>query len=95
MVIEDQVFSQAPAQQWVLSLYFRNHLLDFLVTRAKTFRDRPPADYDPLHPPLVKPGLESSKAEEETSGKLTTCRRFPTVPSHSLPRKRGRVRPGD
>jgi nitrate/nitrite transport system ATP-binding protein len=35
----------------------RNHLLDFLVTRAKSFRDQPPDRYDPLHPPLVKPGL--------------------------------------
>jgi hypothetical protein len=55
MTIEDQVSPQAPARQRVLSLYFRNHLLDCLVTRAKTFRDQPPADYDPLHPPLVKP----------------------------------------
>jgi hypothetical protein len=52
-----------PGAQWVLSLYFRNHLLDFLVTRAKTFRGQPPADYDPLHPPLVKPGLESEPEE--------------------------------
>jgi hypothetical protein len=53
------MFPQASARQWVLQLYFRNHLLDFLVTRTKTFRGHPPADYEPLHAPLVKPGLES------------------------------------
>ena len=82
MTIGDQVFPQAPVRQWVLSLYFRSHLLDFLVTRARTFRGQPPANYDPLHPPLVKLGFgvrtRRSKPEEETSGKLTTCRHFPT-----------------
>jgi len=63
ITIEDQVFPQAPARQWVLSLYFRNHLLDCLVTRAKAFRDQPPGDYDPLQRPLVKPGLESEPEE--------------------------------
>ena len=42
------MFPQAPTRQWVSSLYFRNRLLDFLVTRTKTFRDQPPANYDPL-----------------------------------------------
>jgi nitrate/nitrite transport system ATP-binding protein len=35
----------------------RNHLVDFLVSRSKDFTAQPPAGYDPLHPPLVKPGL--------------------------------------
>jgi nitrate/nitrite transport system ATP-binding protein len=35
----------------------RNHLVDFLVTRSKQFAETAPADYDPRHPPLVKPGL--------------------------------------
>ncbi len=35
----------------------RNHLVDFLVSRSKSFTERPPADFDPLHPPLVTPGL--------------------------------------
>jgi nitrate/nitrite transport system ATP-binding protein len=35
----------------------RNHLVDFLVSRSKSFTEAPPADYDPLHPPLVTPGL--------------------------------------
>ncbi|MGQ9371446.1 ABC transporter ATP-binding protein [Azospirillum sp. ST 5-10] len=34
----------------------RNHLLDFLVTRSRTFRDAPPPGYDPRHPPVVRPG---------------------------------------
>jgi nitrate/nitrite transport system ATP-binding protein len=34
----------------------RNHLIDFLVTRSRTFRDEPPADHDPRRPPVVRPG---------------------------------------
>lgn len=33
----------------------RNHLIDFLVTRAKTFKEVLPAGYDPRKPPLVRP----------------------------------------
>ena len=36
----------------------RNHLVDFLVTRSKEFRNNVPAGYDPMHPPQVLPGLE-------------------------------------
>ena len=36
----------------------RNHLVDFLVKRSKTFRDQPPAGYDPRHPPVIRPGLD-------------------------------------
>ena len=32
----------------------RNHLIDFLVSRSVTFRDAPPAGYDPRHPPTVR-----------------------------------------
>jgi len=35
----------------------RNHLVDFLVTRSKQFSEAMPAGYDPMHPPLVAPGL--------------------------------------
>jgi nitrate/nitrite transport system ATP-binding protein len=35
----------------------RNHLVDFLVTRSREFNQRPPANYDPRHPPQVTPGL--------------------------------------
>lgn len=31
----------------------RNHLIDFLVSRSKTFRDAPPDGYDQRNPPLV------------------------------------------
>lgn len=31
----------------------RNHLIDFLVSRSRTFRDAPPAGYDPRNPPVV------------------------------------------
>lgn len=33
----------------------RNHLIDFLVTRSKSFRDAIPAGYDRRHPPVVRP----------------------------------------
>jgi nitrate/nitrite transport system ATP-binding protein len=39
----------------------RNHLIDFLVTRSRTFRDAPPPGFDRRHPPMVRPaqaGLE-------------------------------------
>ncbi len=38
----------------------RNHLVDFLVSRSKEFTERPPANYDPRHPPLVTPGLAAA-----------------------------------
>ena len=33
----------------------RNHLIDFLVTRSKSFKDEIPADYSKRHPPIVRP----------------------------------------
>ncbi|MFO1028776.1 MAG: ABC transporter ATP-binding protein [Acetobacteraceae bacterium] len=33
----------------------RNHLIDFLVARSKTFRDGVPADHDRRRPPVVRP----------------------------------------
>ncbi len=42
----------------------RNHLVDFLVTRSKQFAAEVTADYDPLNPPLVKPGLNEKLAVE-------------------------------
>ena len=35
----------------------RNHIMDFLVTRSKTFAADMAADYDPRHPPVVRPGI--------------------------------------
>ncbi|TGD99287.1 ABC transporter ATP-binding protein [Methylobacterium nonmethylotrophicum] len=40
----------------------RNHLIDFLVTRSRSFKDARPADYDPRHPPVVRPTLSDSDA---------------------------------
>ncbi len=37
----------------------RNHLIDFLVTGSRTFRDHIPPKYDPMKPPLVRPGATS------------------------------------
>jgi nitrate/nitrite transport system ATP-binding protein len=36
----------------------RNHLIDFLVTRSKTFKNEIPADYDRRKPPLVRPSAQ-------------------------------------
>ncbi|MBC7779280.1 MAG: ABC transporter ATP-binding protein [Proteobacteria bacterium] len=35
----------------------RNHLVDFLVNRSKTFRDETLAGFDPASPPVLRPGL--------------------------------------
>jgi hypothetical protein len=80
------VFPRAPVRQ---------SLTGFPGTRAKTFRDQPPAGYDPLHPPLLKPGLESEPEEAKPKKRPAAndyMPPFPNRPSHSLPRKRGRVR---
>jgi nitrate/nitrite transport system ATP-binding protein len=45
----------------------RNHLIDFLVTRSKTFRDAIPADYDPRRPPLVRPAAQPQQASPQDS----------------------------
>ena len=45
----------------------RNHLVDFLVSRSKVFTERPPADYDPRHPPHVTPGLAAGAADVSLS----------------------------
>ncbi|MGQ3284449.1 ABC transporter ATP-binding protein [Bosea sp. (in: a-proteobacteria)] len=36
----------------------RNHLIDFLVVRSKSFRDDIPEGYDRRHPPIVRPGAD-------------------------------------
>jgi nitrate/nitrite transport system ATP-binding protein len=45
----------------------RNHLIDFLVDRSKVFASDSP-DYDPRHPPLVTPGLDSAAATLAPAG---------------------------
>lgn len=37
----------------------RNHLVDFLVSRSKRFREQLPESYDPKHPPVVMPGVDA------------------------------------
>ncbi|MGX7741775.1 ABC transporter ATP-binding protein [Rhodopseudomonas parapalustris] len=37
----------------------RNHIVDFLVTRSKTFTSSNP-NHDPLHVPIVRPGIEDA-----------------------------------
>jgi nitrate/nitrite transport system ATP-binding protein len=36
----------------------RNHLIDFLVTRSKTFKSEIPADYNRRRPPVIRPAAE-------------------------------------
>jgi nitrate/nitrite transport system ATP-binding protein len=38
----------------------RNHLIDFLVVRSKSFRDEIPDGYDHRHPPVVRPTANGS-----------------------------------
>ncbi len=47
----------------------RNHLIDFLVTRSKTFRDEVPADYDRRKPPLVRPAAQPLPVPPSDAGK--------------------------
>ncbi|MBM3609064.1 MAG: ABC transporter ATP-binding protein, partial [Alphaproteobacteria bacterium] len=37
----------------------RNHLIDFLVSGSRTFRENIPAHYDPRKPPLVRPQADA------------------------------------
>ena len=52
----------------------RNHLVEFLVKRSKTFRDQPPDIYDPKHPPLVRPGLDSAALADAAAVARTASR---------------------
>jgi nitrate/nitrite transport system ATP-binding protein len=46
----------------------RNHLIEFLVTRSRTFRDHVPADRDPRRPPLVRPEIPVPAAAPAAGG---------------------------
>ncbi len=50
----------------------RNHLIDFLVTRSRTFRDGPPPGYDRKRPPLVTigPGSIGTRTTEPPPPRL-------------------------
>ncbi len=52
----------------------RNHLVEFLVKRSKTFRDQPPTQYDPEHPPVVRPGLDAGALAEAAAIARTASR---------------------
>lgn len=38
----------------------RNHLIDFLVTRSRTFHDQTPEGYDQRRPPVVRPTADAA-----------------------------------
>ena len=42
----------------------RNHLIDFLVSRSRTFADAIPAGWDRRRPPLVRPGIPAPVVAE-------------------------------
>jgi nitrate/nitrite transport system ATP-binding protein len=50
-------------------LYYgvRNHIIDFLVTRSKSFADEIGPGYDRRHPPVVRPGAPVAVAASTTS----------------------------
>ena len=48
----------------------RNHLMDFLVSRSKTFKDDIPAGYDKRHPPVIRPSAEPPSTPGETRRKV-------------------------
>lgn len=48
----------------------RNHLMDFLVSRSKTFKNDVPANYDKRHPPVVRPTAEPPSTPDETRRKV-------------------------
>ena len=48
----------------------RNHLIDFLVERSRTFRDTTPAAYDRRHPPLVDPVAPAASDDEQPPRRL-------------------------
>jgi nitrate/nitrite transport system ATP-binding protein len=41
-------------------------LIDFLVTRSKTFKDEMPEGYDKRHPPTVRPSADNPLTPGET-----------------------------
>lgn len=48
----------------------RNHLMDFLISRSKTFKDEIPAGYDKRQPPVVTPAAEPPTTPGETRRKV-------------------------
>jgi nitrate/nitrite transport system ATP-binding protein len=51
----------------------RNHLLDFLIDRSKSFdREIEVRAYDPQNPPLVMPGIQDAPAERRSGPSLVS-----------------------
>jgi nitrate/nitrite transport system ATP-binding protein len=52
-------------------LYYavRNHIIDFLISRSKTFAAEG-GKHDPLHVPVVRPGVDQPAAKPESSPRL-------------------------
>jgi len=48
----------------------RNHLMDFLISRSKTFKDEIPAGYDKRQPPVVRPAADTPTTPGETRRKV-------------------------
>ena len=44
----------------------RNHLIDFLVDRSRSFRDQLPAGYDRRHPPIVDPTAPAGPEDDDS-----------------------------
>lgn len=51
----------------------RNHLIDFLVARAKSFKAELPADYDPKKPPVVRPVASPQPVPPTTTNGATAA----------------------
>ena len=49
-------------------LYYavRNHIIDFLVMRSKSFVERTP-QFDPRHVPVVRPGIDAPLIEPDST----------------------------
>jgi nitrate/nitrite transport system ATP-binding protein len=50
----------------------RNHLVEFLVKRSKTFRDQLPEHYDPSQPLVVRPGLDNAALTNAVAAKTAS-----------------------
>jgi len=49
----------------------RNHLIDFLVTRSRSFKDAIPDGYEKRHPPVVRPTAQSTKPAGDDSRQVS------------------------
>ena len=68
----------------------RNHLIDFLVERSKTFKDQRPAGYDHRHPPVVRPTaapqpLRATLTIEAPPSPAALSHQFTTQPDSARP----------